>query len=79
MIFNGNGYSEAWESRPSAAACRTQVHPDATDRAEGERRLPVMEEFGVLTKTETAEPLRGRDWSTYSKILNIEPARSLKA
>ena len=27
VIFNGNGYSEAWEVEASAAACRTASAP----------------------------------------------------
>ena len=60
VIFNGNGYSEAWEVRAPRPA-EPQVHPRRDDRAEGrEEHCP---DGGVRRPDQDrdAEPLRGRD------------------
>ena len=46
VIFNGNGYSDAWSRRPSAAACRTASAPLMLRIAlKDDKNIALMEEF----------------------------------
>ena len=78
VIFNGNGYSEAWEVE---AECRglpnRKCTPDAMIALKEAKNIALMEEFGVLTKTEMLSRYEV-EMEHYSKILNIEARTMLK-
>ena len=75
MIFNGNGYSEAWEIEAERRGLPNRKNtPDAMIALKEDKNVALMEEFGVLTKTEMFSRYEV-EMEHYSKILNIEPAR----
>lgn len=73
MIFNGNGYSEAWEIEAERRGLPNRKNtPDAMIALKEDKNVALMEEFGVLTKTEMFSRYEV-EMEHYSKILNIDP------
>ena len=78
VIFNGNGYSEAWEQEAEHRGLpNRKCTPDAMIALKDEKNIALMEEFGVLTKTEMLSRYEV-EMEHYSKILNIEARTMLK-
>ena len=78
MIFNGNGYSEAWEAEAARRGLpNRKCTPDAMVALKEEKNISLMEEFGVLTKTEMLSRYEV-EMEHYSKIINIEARTMLK-
>ena len=78
VIFNGNGYSEAWEVEAERRGLpNRKCTPDAMNALKDEKNIALMEEFGVLTKTEMLSRYEV-EMEHYSKILNIEARTMLK-
>ena len=78
VIFNGNGYSEAWEVEAERRGLpNRKCTPDAMIALKEEKNIALMEEFGVLTKTEMLSRYEV-EMEHYSKILNIEARTMLK-
>ena len=78
VIFNGNGYSEAWEVEAERRGLpNRKCTPDAMIALKDEKNIALMEEFGVLTKTEMLSRYEV-EIEHYSKILNIEARTMLK-
>ena len=78
IIFNGNGYSEAWEVEAERRGLpNRKCTPDAMIALKDEKNIALMEEFGVLTKTEMLSRYEV-EMEHYSKILNIEARTMLK-
>lgn len=78
VIFNGNGYSAAWEEEAERRGLpNLRSTPEAMIALKAPKNIALMEEFGVLTKTE----MRSRyevEMEHYSKIINIEARTMLK-
>ena len=78
VIFNGNGYSEAWEIEAERRGLpNRKCTPDAMIALKDAKNIALMEEFGVLTKTEMLSRYEV-EMEHYSKILNIEARTMLK-
>ena len=78
VIFNGNGYSEAWEAEAARRGLpNRKCTPDAMVALKEEKNISLMEEFGVLTKTEMLSRYEV-EMEHYSKIINIEARTMLK-
>ena len=78
VIFNGNGYSEAWEVEAERRGLpNRKCTPDAMIALKDAKNIALMEEFGVLTKTEMLSRYEV-EMEHYSKILNIEARTMLK-
>ena len=78
VIFNGNGYSEAWEVEAERRGLpNRKCTPDAMIALKDEKNIALMEEFGVLTKTEMLSRYEV-EMEHYSKIINIEARTMLK-
>ena len=78
VIFNGNGYSEAWEIEAERRGLPNRKNtPDAMIALKEDKNVALMEEFGVLTKTEMFSRYEV-EMEHYSKILNIEARTMLK-
>ena len=78
VIFNGNGYSEAWEVEAERRGLpNRKCTPDAMIALKEAKNIALMEEFGVLTKTEMLSRYEV-EMEHYSKILNIEARTMLK-
>ena len=78
VIFNGNGYSEAWEVEADRRGLpNRKCTPDAMIALKDAKNIALMEEFGVLTKTEMLSRYEV-EMEHYSKILNIEARTMLK-
>ena len=78
VIFNGNGYSEAWEAEAERRGLpNRKCTPDAMIALKDAKNIALMEEFGVLTKTEMLSRYEV-EMEHYSKILNIEARTMLK-
>ncbi len=78
VIFNGNGYSEAWEVEAERRGLpNRKCTPDAMVALREEKNIRLMEEFGVLTKTEMLSRYEV-EMEHYAKILNIEARTMLK-
>ena len=78
VIFNGNGYSEAWEVEVERRGLpNRKCTPDAMIALKDAKNIALMEEFGVLTKTEMLSRYEV-EMEHYSKILNIEARTMLK-
>ena len=78
VIFNGNGYSDAWEAEAERRGLpNRKCTPDAMIALKDEKNIELMEEFGVLTKTEMLSRYEV-EMEHYSKILNIEARTMLK-
>ena len=78
VIFNGNGYSEAWEAEAERRGLpNRKCTPDAMIALKDEKNIELMEEFGVLTKTEMLSRYEV-EMEHYSKIINIEALTMLE-
>ena len=78
VIFNGNGYSEAWEEEAARRGLpNRKCTPDAMIALKEPKNIALMEEFGVLTKTEMLSRYEV-EMEHYSKIINIEARTMLK-
>ena len=78
VIFNGNGYSEAWEVEAERRGLpNRKCTPDAMIALKDAKNIALMEEFGVLTKTEMLSRYEV-EMEHYSKLLNIEARTMLK-
>ena len=78
VIFNGNGYSEAWEQEAERRGLpNRKCTPDAMIALKEDKNIALMEEFGVLTKTEMLSRYEV-EMEHYSKIINIEARTMLK-
>ena len=78
VIFNGNGYSDAWEQEAERRGLpNRKCTPDAMVALKEEKNISLMEEFGVLTKTEMLSRYEV-EMEHYSKIINIEARTMLK-
>ena len=78
VIFNGNGYSEAWEAEAERRGLpNRKCTPDAMIALKAPKNVALMEEFGVLTKTELFSRYEV-EMEHYSKIINIEARTMLK-
>ena len=78
VIFNGNGYSDAWEQEAERRGLLNRKNtPDAMIALKEDKNVALMEEFGVLTKTEMFSRYEV-EMEHYSKILNIEARTMLK-
>ena len=78
VIFNGNGYSQAWEEEAERRGLpNRKCTPDAMIALKDPKNIALMEEFGVLTKTEMLSRYEV-EMEQYSKIINIEARTMLK-
>ena len=78
VIFNGNGYSEAWEAEAERRGLpNRKCTPDAMIAFKEEKNIALMEEFGVLTRTEMFSRYEV-EMEHYSKVINIEARTMLK-
>ncbi len=78
VIFNGNGYSEAWEIEAERRGLpNRKCTPDAMVALKDPKNIKLMEEFGVLTRTEMLSRYEV-EMEHYSKVLNIEARTMLK-
>ena len=78
VIFNGNGYSEAWEAEAERRGLpNRKCTPDAMIAFKEEKNIALMEEFGVLTRTEMLSRYEV-EMEHYSKVINIEARTMLK-
>ena len=78
VIFNGNGYSQAWEEEAEHRGLpNRKCTPDAMIALKDPKNIALMEEFGVLTKTEMLSRYEV-EMEHYSKIINIEARTMLK-
>ena len=78
VIFNGNGYTDAWKEeaeRRGLPNCKSST--DALIALTAPKNIALMEEFGVLTKTEMLSRYEV-EMEHYSKIVNIEARTMLK-
>ena len=78
VIFNGNGYSEAWEVEAERRGLpNRKCTPDAMIALKDEKNIALMEEFGVLTKTEMLSRYEV-EMEHYAKVINIEALTMLE-
>ena len=78
VIFNGNGYSQAWEEEAERRGLpNRKCTPNAMIALKDPKNIALMEEFGVLTKTEMLSRYEV-EMEHYSKIINIEARTMLK-
>ena len=78
VILNGNGYTDAWEQEAERRGLpNRKCTPDAMIALKEAKNIDLMEEFGVLTKTEMLSRYEV-EMEHYSKIINIEARTMLK-
>ena len=78
VIFNGNGYTDAWEQEAERRGLpNRKCTPDAMIALKEPKNIALMEDFGVLTKTEMLSRYEV-EMEHYSKIINIEARTMLK-
>ena len=78
VIFNGNGYSAAWEEEAARRGLPNKKNtPAALPALIDPKNIALMEEFGVLTKVEM-ESRYEVEMEHYSKIINIEALTMLE-
>ena len=78
VIFNGNGYSAEWEAEAERRGLpNAKYTPAALPALIDPKNIKLMEDFGVLTKTEMASRYEV-EMEHYSKILNIEALTMLE-
>lgn len=78
VIFNGNGYAEAWEQEAERRGLpNRKCTPDAMVALTEDKNIALMEEFGVLSKTEMLSRYEV-EMEHYSKIINIEARTMVK-
>ncbi len=77
VIFNGDGYDPAWEVEAERRGLpNRKCTPDAMIALTEDKNIALMEEFGVLTRTEMLSRYEV-EMEHYSKIINIE-ARTMQ-
>ena len=78
VIFNGNGYTAEWEAEAAKRGLPNKKNtPAALPALVEPKNIPLMEEFGVLTKVEM-ESRYEVEMEHYSKIINIEALTMLE-
>ena len=78
VIFNGNGYTAEWEAEAAKRGLPNKKNtPAALPALIDPKNIALMEEFGVLTKTEMLSRYEV-EMEHYSKIINIEARTMLK-
>ena len=78
VIFNGNGYSDAWVEEAARRGLPNKKNtPAALPALVEPKNIQLMEEFGVLTKLEM-ESRYEVEMEHYSKIINIEALTMLE-
>ena len=78
VIFNGNGYTDAWEAEAERRGLpNRKATPDAMIALKEPKNIQLMEDFGVLTKTEMFSRYEV-EMEHYSKVINIEARTMLK-
>ena len=78
VIFNGNGYSAAWEEEAARRGLPNKKNaPAALPALIEPKNIALMEEFGVLTKVEM-ESRYEVEMEHYAKVINIEALTMLE-
>ena len=78
VIFNGDGYTEAWEKEPERRGLpNAKYTPLAMKALLADKNIRLMEQFGVLTKTEMHSRYEV-EIEHYSKVINIEALTMLE-
>ena len=78
VIFNGNGYSAAWEEEAARRGLpNKKIAPAALPALIAPKNIALMEEFGVLTKVEM-ESRYEVEMEHYAKVINIEALTMLE-
>ena len=78
VIFNGDGYTAEWEQEAERRGLPDKRYPPAALPALIDpKNIQLMEDFGVLTKTEM-ESRYEVEMEHYSKIINIEAQTMLE-
>ena len=78
VIFNGDGYSRAWEEEAARRGLPNNKYPPAALPALiAPKNIALMEEFGVMTRTEMHSRYEV-EMEHYAKILNIEALTMLE-
>ena len=78
VIFNGNGYTAAWEEEAARRGLPNKKNtPAALPALVDPKNIKLMEDFGVLTKVEM-ESRYEVEMEHYAKILNIEALTMLE-
>ena len=78
VIFNGNGYTTAWEEEAARRGLPNKKNtPAALPALVDPKNIQLMEDFGVLTKVEM-ESRYEVEMEHYAKIINIEALTMLE-
>ena len=78
VIFNGNGYTAAWEEEAARRGLPNKKNaPAALPALIAPKNIALMEEFGVLTKVEM-ESRYEVEMEHYAKVINIEALTMLE-
>ena len=78
VIFNGNGYSAAWEEEAARRGLPNKKNaPAALPALIDPKNIALMEEFGVLTKVEMHSRYEV-ELEHYAKVINIEALTMLE-
>ena len=78
VIFNGNGYTAAWEEEAARRGLPNKKNtPAALPALVDPKNIRLMEDFGVLTKVEM-ESRYEVEMEHYAKIINIEALTMLE-
>ena len=78
IIFNGDGYSRAWEEEAARRGLPNNKYtPAALPALIAPKNIALMEEFGVMTRTEMHSRYEV-EMEHYAKILNIEALTMLE-
>ena len=78
VIFNGNGYTAAWEEEAARRGLHNKKNtPAALPALVDPKNIQLMEDFGVLTKVEM-ESRYEVEMEHYAKIINIEALTMLE-
>ena len=78
VIFNGNGYTDAWEAEAARRGLpNRKATPDAMIALKEPKNIQLMEDFGVLTKTEMFSRYEV-EMEHYAQVINIEARTMLK-
>ncbi len=78
VIFNGDGYSAEWEKEAERRGLPNEKYtPVAMKALLADKNIALMEQFGVLTKTEMHSRYEV-EIEHYSKVINIEALTMLE-
>ena len=78
IIFNGDGYAPAWEKEAEKRGLlNLKSVPEAMPYMVSDKNVALLEEFGVLTKTEVESRCEVA-LEQYSKLLHIEAVAMLE-